>query len=562
MWFEYTRTGDYESLRDDYSTIHKSFIIAPGSTSVNLGNEEAVKWLIERLITVLKEGGIDLFREDVNSNLYYVWTGGDSVTGRPGVYENKWIMGKYEIWDAIRAYTKLPIDTCASGGHILDIETLGYAVPLHQSDYSHSSTTARQAYHLEMAKWMPYFGSSALALAGATDKYDARTSFAPFIVYFFNLNANVDYYILQETLAEKTGLKDFYYCDYYALTDWSLDDKDWAAWEYFDYENQSGYAEMFRREEGPETQTIKLKGLDPDNEYHVWFEDMNAYRKVSGKELMDNGITVTLPTTRSSDIMYIKSADQDYEQRALEVKVTEGGGMLYSGVLGPCIREESSSKVISLRFNISLTGETSDGGYIRTLSDEQVAEYSKYITVNGVLLSDAIAKSKSAVAMKVDLVNNILLLYLNDQYFDVDKNNEVIVEISAGLKTYEGIGLKEDVAYMYVPFEEKWTLFESVVAGGLKIIGNFEARAESVIELEAVGTDGTKEVVWKIADNDFAAIGKNGTVIAYGEGTTTVTVECDGETVVKKIEVSQAKRDMKFGISGLSKSPNGIFIGK
>lgn len=567
LWFEYTRTHEKtDRLKDDYSTIHKDFLLN-GSSSVNIGKAETVEWLINRILKVLEEGGISLFREDVNSNLHYVWQGGNSSNpGRAGVYENQWMIGKYQIWDAIREYTKLPIDTCASGGHILDIETLGYAVPLHQSDYSHSDMLAKQCYHLEMAKWMPYFGSSALPLYTSADKYNVRSSFAPFICYMFNASGDFDHYMIEELLEEKNGLKNYYYTDYYALTPWSLSASDWIAWEYYDDGTDSGYAQFFRRDTGDAKQVMKLKGLDPEKDYHIWFEDRNAYRKLSGKVLMEEGIEVTLPTQKSSDIMYIKTADGEYVQRDLKLEITEYSesvGASYGGTIGECIKSVTGYQVLTIRSNMSITGASlEDMGYIVDIGAEQSAKLAQNISVNGVVLADAVAESKDAVMFKEDIANNMLLVYLSAQYFsEVDKNNEVVVTLAEGISTYEGIETSEKNSYIYIPSNNSWNVFENEAENKLKIMGYSETKAESIIKLSSSNgnTEGEK---WSVDNESVAIIGSDGTLIALGEGEVIVTLESDGQKVQKKVTVTQTKRDIKFGVSGLSKSPKGIFLGE
>lgn len=98
----------------------------------------------------------------------------------------------------------------------------------------------------------------------------------------------------------------------------------WLAWEYYSEDKGEGYAVFFRRRRDRGDATIKLKGLDPDKMYHLWFEDRGDYRYLSGLSLMRDGLQVSLPASETSDILHILDASQNsYTARALETAMTQ-----------------------------------------------------------------------------------------------------------------------------------------------------------------------------------------------------------------------------------------------
>ena len=95
-----------------------------GMKLLNLGNEEARRWLTDHIHKLLVEQGIDLYRQDFNIEPLSLWRGGDAP-GRAGMTEMKYLMGYLAYWDELhRRHPGMLIDTCASGGRRLDLETL------------------------------------------------------------------------------------------------------------------------------------------------------------------------------------------------------------------------------------------------------------------------------------------------------------------------------------------------------------------------------------------------------------------------------------------------------
>ena len=67
--------------------------------------------------------------------------------------------GYLAYWDELRRrFPNLLIDTCASGGRRLDLETLRRSVPLWRSDFAYEPSSMQQ-FTYGLSLWIPYFGT-------------------------------------------------------------------------------------------------------------------------------------------------------------------------------------------------------------------------------------------------------------------------------------------------------------------------------------------------------------------------------------------------------------------
>ncbi len=96
---------------------------------LNLGDPRARTWLVDYLDAMFKSDGIDVLRTDFNFDPLRYWASGDAPD-RQGLTENRYVTGLLAYWDELlRRDPERWIDTCASGGRRLDLETLRRAAP-------------------------------------------------------------------------------------------------------------------------------------------------------------------------------------------------------------------------------------------------------------------------------------------------------------------------------------------------------------------------------------------------------------------------------------------------
>jgi hypothetical protein len=87
------------------------------------------------------------------------------------------------------------------------------------------------------------------------------------------------------------------------------DGKRWDGIFYWGPKLKKGVVFIFRPQSDEGRQIIRLKGLDAKAKYWLWCEDGSITTQLTGgDELMQKGLSVNLPTTFSSDIIFIQDA--------------------------------------------------------------------------------------------------------------------------------------------------------------------------------------------------------------------------------------------------------------
>ncbi len=327
VWFEPERVGDPNSW---IAKNHPEWLLSkkgqtakapegggfgsgPGSL-LNLGNPEALNWLINHVDRTLTEQGIDLYRQDFNMDPLPFWVGADTED-RQGMTENLYVQGYLAYWDGLRQrHPNLRIDSCASGGRRDDLETLRRAVPLIRTDFLFEPTS-QQNHHFSYASWIPYHGAgyvtgqSAIGQNGQKDveAYGFRANMSPSLTLCYDMRlTNLNYRLAERLFKQLKAVQPNYLGDFYPLTSYSLSNNVWLAWQYNRPEAGSGVVQAFRRpDSGEQTMTFKLHDLEPKVRYEV--ENFDGGKEVrTGKELMQQGLIVTLNEKASAAVIAYK----------------------------------------------------------------------------------------------------------------------------------------------------------------------------------------------------------------------------------------------------------------
>lgn len=284
------------------TSVKKEWLLPKSSTKlVNYGNPEAREWLLERVCTVLKEGNIDLYRQDYGvAYPASEWQANDP-RGQAGITENLYVQGYLWFFDSLIArFPNMMIDACAVGGGRNDLETMRRAVPLHKSDSGYHDPEIKMSMNTALFSWFPYFGTYAIG-----DEYGLRASFSSMPVLNYNVVAsNVDWKLIEKCVNEWEQVKEFYYSDYYLLTEWNVSDEEWNAWEFFDPDKGAGFFQAFRpKNSGDESLNVRLHGLRPTATYRLTDTDGRIDVTVTGAELMGKGFSVRLPAYSSAVVL-------------------------------------------------------------------------------------------------------------------------------------------------------------------------------------------------------------------------------------------------------------------
>jgi alpha-galactosidase len=288
LWFEPERAGPGTWLAEN----HPEWILGGKAGGLlNLGNRDAWKWIVNRIDSLIKSEGVDVYRQDFNIDPLGHWRSADTPD-RQGITEIGHATGYLAYWDElVRRNPRLWIDSCASGGQRNDLETLRRAVPLLRSD-CFDPPLVQQCQTYGLALWVPYYGSGTIH----PNVYSFRSSIFPASrVGWDTRKKELDYPLLRRMLAEFDKVEPYLLGDYYPLTPYSLAKNAWIAWQFDEPDLDGGFVQAFRREEAKQSKlTLKLQGLDPNAAYTVENLDGGAITKHSGKDLMTKGLKVNL----------------------------------------------------------------------------------------------------------------------------------------------------------------------------------------------------------------------------------------------------------------------------
>ncbi len=327
-WFEPERVTNVPALCKNYG-YKEEWSIGDGHVRTNdLGDPDCLAWTLGRITKFLGDHGVDMYREDNNSDPGFAWPYKDGVEARKygvpraGVTENKCICGHYALWDGIIEYCRKNgkctfVDSCASGGGRNDIESMRRGFPLMRSDFDRTTSAMRLSQSSTFCRWIPFHGSSTKEAASqleynkdkGSSPYVARASYLPIYNYGgeFTHNPLLDYDLMRRNFSEWKSVRHLLTKDMYVLTPWRHhDDKThWTAFAYDDPEIGESILLAFRMEEAEEdTFTAKLPFADKDAKYELRDADSGKITQTSGAELL-NGMTVTLPEPKSSALIYI-----------------------------------------------------------------------------------------------------------------------------------------------------------------------------------------------------------------------------------------------------------------
>ncbi len=267
---------------------------------LNLGNPQAREWLTKHVDSLIKSQGINLYRQDFNMDPLYFWRAHESKD-RQGITEIRYVTGLLKYWDSLRLNNPgLLIDSCASGGRRMDLETLYRAVVLTSSDDVFPAVD-QQLHTYGRSLWVPYGGTGVNGL----NRYDFRSQMTPGLTISWDLREkDLDYSLLRQLVAQWREVAPDYFGDYYPLTPYSVEEDVWMAWEFNRPKLGEGMIQAFRRPASLyESAQFNLRGLDPDARYEVRNVDLPGLQTLSGRELMDEGIRITLARKPSSALL-------------------------------------------------------------------------------------------------------------------------------------------------------------------------------------------------------------------------------------------------------------------
>ncbi|MDW8029996.1 MAG: alpha-galactosidase, partial [Armatimonadota bacterium] len=263
---------------------------------LNLGNEDARKWLTEHISTMIEREGISIYRQDFNIDPLPFWRAADPPD-RQGITEIRHIEGLYEFWDELlRRHPNLIIDNCASGGRRIDLETVSRSVVLWRSDYYYFEPIGQQCHTYGISLWLPTTATGsgfpmAYSLRSAMNNgvglwvpWSPKASHEIYSRYVpwanWEAGETIDVEFAKALVDEFKRVRHFFFGDFYPLTPYSTDDDVWMAYQFHRTDLNAGIALAFRRGKCQQSSLrLKLRGLLGSAIYEVEISDEQLMRK-------------------------------------------------------------------------------------------------------------------------------------------------------------------------------------------------------------------------------------------------------------------------------------------
>jgi alpha-galactosidase len=293
---------------------------------LNLANPSAEAYLQSTLEAMVKQYGLDLYRNDFNSPL----KGEGLTTDRDGFVEAEYwrqYQAFHEVYD--RIHHNLPdliLQQASAGGTRMDLGT----VSRFSENYTSDRVTMPFVYRM-LAGYSVYLPPEALVtpigLANPRDLPDMdtmlRSIFAlgntPFI---FNslipksveeITPEIREKFLHYTTLYKNmirpmlpSLRVYHHAPVNA--EGGVDSGDWFAMEFGSPDHQQGWATVVRlAKNAPEDYLLKPSGLDPNKNYEITLDSTGTKQTMSGSQLAQQGLRIQPASGTISELVIFKA---------------------------------------------------------------------------------------------------------------------------------------------------------------------------------------------------------------------------------------------------------------
>lgn len=308
VWFEPERVRPNTYL----STEHPDWLLksSPEQTDnflLNFADPAVQDWAIGHMGGLIASQHIDVYREDFNIDPLPFWKAADP-TDRRGITQIRYVEGHLRYWASLRAqHSGLVIETCASGGRRMDVETMSVAINLLRSDFV-LDALGNQVHTYGISSWVALSGDAVRITGSADDAYNARSAMAPSFHEALDVTGpQANWAILKKFAREWRAIADDLYGDYYPLLAFSAGQDAWTGWQFLRPEKGSGFIQVFRRPDSTAAVgRVYPRGLESRARYQLTDEATGTKTVTGGKQLMHTGIAVTLTDAPSATTIRIR----------------------------------------------------------------------------------------------------------------------------------------------------------------------------------------------------------------------------------------------------------------
>ncbi len=294
LWFEPGRAMPGTRL----ATEHPEWVYR---NQVKLELPEARDWLFNEMCKNIDDGNVGWIRYDMNQGYFApdpltAWTERDTPYTL-GLTQIRYLQGEYELLDRLREkYPEMVIESCASGGRRIDLETIRRAHTFWKSDETNNLIVARSQ---ETGGNMFLPGgllNTNLPNSSNASTFDLRSLFAGplgFATDWTRLDDAARQRVA-DAIAEYKQVRHLLNKDYYPLFPQTTDTSQWVGWEFFDPATGEGFMTILRPEDSAiSSATVLLGGVDPGMTYELSRLDGSQVRQIAGAHLL-SGLPISL----------------------------------------------------------------------------------------------------------------------------------------------------------------------------------------------------------------------------------------------------------------------------
>jgi alpha-galactosidase len=291
--------------------------------SLNLAHPDAARYVEESVLRVMREVQPDFYKTDYNITTY---EGGQNVRGGFAEHETwRHFETLYQLYDRVRReYPHVALENCAGGGGRNDLGMLSRFHYCASSDYSTFPRSIRQINSL--SHFLPpeaicyYHNHIPFAhLTADLDTHLRVTLFAvPLYVGFGAQNAQRDTPYFAATRRTIELAKTF--CRpimanharvYHHTPDIGVfRPAEWCVLEYAAQDRSRAYAGIFRLSQtGADEYVFRPRGIDAGCDYRVTLDNTQQTYRVSGHELLNEGVRVLLDAPLTSELLLFEAME-------------------------------------------------------------------------------------------------------------------------------------------------------------------------------------------------------------------------------------------------------------
>lgn len=305
LWFEPGRAMPGTQL----ATEHPEWV---ANNQVKLEVPAARDWLFNEMCKRIDEANVAWIRYDMNQGFFppdplTSWNARDTADTQ-GLAQIRYLQGEYELFDRLRAkYPNMVIESCASGGRRIDLETIRRAHTFWKSDETNNLVVARSQETGGNFFLPTVLLNTNLPGASAASTFDLHSLFGGplgFATDWPKLDTAGRQRVAQ-AIAEFKSVRHLLNADYYPLFPQN-DPSQWIGWEFFDPASGEGLVIVLRPEQSTvPSATVRLGGVEAGKMYEFSRLDNTQARQIAGDELR-TGLVLPLDAG-TSEVLHFRT---------------------------------------------------------------------------------------------------------------------------------------------------------------------------------------------------------------------------------------------------------------